>query len=364
MGANLAALNLDQAYLAGPASGTPHINLTTAEGPFHVDGVALAAGRQTVQLYTRGVGALNTALQTDFDPTAGILYIATGGVGGLKAESVLLPGRATFQVRLDNLRLLPDDRVFTAAPADTGRIDFVNELELNFPSASFRAFVAIAGTVLNRQNGGGFGNGLLFNHANAYGNVSGITANLGPIFTLVDQASFTATAAAITHSQQNSVRIQPSYNTASGGTMSPFAAVPHQQILIIANYNAGVTVGAGGREAIRISNAAGAGTMTGPQTGIRVASMAFGTGLQRGVWIEQDSPGRSLDIDGSGSIHLGNGSATIGFFGTTPAAQPPAYTPTNVTTDRSYDANSTTINELSDVVGTMIADLQSLGIFQ
>lgn len=40
-----------------------------------------------------------------------------------------------------------------------------------------------------------------------------------------------------------------------------------------------------------------------------------------------------------------------------------AYTPTNVTTDRSYDANNTTINELADVVGTMIADLQTAGVF-
>jgi len=39
-----------------------------------------------------------------------------------------------------------------------------------------------------------------------------------------------------------------------------------------------------------------------------------------------------------------------------------AYTPTNVTTDRSYDANATTLDELADVVGTMIADLQAKGI--
>lgn len=39
-----------------------------------------------------------------------------------------------------------------------------------------------------------------------------------------------------------------------------------------------------------------------------------------------------------------------------------AYTPTNVTTDRSYDANATTVDELADVLGTLIADLQSLKI--
>jgi hypothetical protein len=39
-----------------------------------------------------------------------------------------------------------------------------------------------------------------------------------------------------------------------------------------------------------------------------------------------------------------------------------AYTPTNVTTDRAYDANATTLDEVADVLGTVIADLQAKGI--
>ena len=39
-----------------------------------------------------------------------------------------------------------------------------------------------------------------------------------------------------------------------------------------------------------------------------------------------------------------------------------AYTPTNVTPDRSYDANGTTVEELADVLGTLISDLQGKGI--
>ena len=42
--------------------------------------------------------------------------------------------------------------------------------------------------------------------------------------------------------------------------------------------------------------------------------------------------------------------------------QSSAWTPTNVTTDRSFDANSTTLDELSDIVGTIILDLQNFGI--
>lgn len=52
----------------------------------------------------------------------------------------------------------------------------------------------------------------------------------------------------------------------------------------------------------------------------------------------------------------------LGFFNKTPVVQPSAYTPSNVTTDRSYNANSTTLDEVADVLGTLIADLQSLGL--
>lgn len=42
----------------------------------------------------------------------------------------------------------------------------------------------------------------------------------------------------------------------------------------------------------------------------------------------------------------------------------PTYTPTNVTTDRSYDADTVTLAELADVVGTLISDLQRQAIAQ
>ncbi len=38
------------------------------------------------------------------------------------------------------------------------------------------------------------------------------------------------------------------------------------------------------------------------------------------------------------------------------------YSPTNVTTDRAYDADATTIDELADVLGTLIADLKTANI--
>lgn len=41
----------------------------------------------------------------------------------------------------------------------------------------------------------------------------------------------------------------------------------------------------------------------------------------------------------------------------TPTTLSPAYTVTNVTTDRTFDADSTSINELADVLGTVIQDI-------
>lgn len=70
-------------------------------------------------------------------------------------------------------------------------------------------------------------------------------------------------------------------------------------------------------------------------------------------------PGNA-EIDGD----LNHDGSNIGFFGTTPTTQAAAYTPTNVSTDRSYDANATSTDELADVLGTLIADLQAYGLLQ
>lgn len=44
------------------------------------------------------------------------------------------------------------------------------------------------------------------------------------------------------------------------------------------------------------------------------------------------------------------------------AVAPTAYTVTNGTTDRTYDANATTLDELADIVSTLISDLRAAKI--
>jgi hypothetical protein len=68
-----------------------------------------------------------------------------------------------------------------------------------------------------------------------------------------------------------------------------------------------------------------------------------------------------FDVNGSHTNILDTQGATISgqlFKITTPGT----YTPTNVVTDRAFNANSTTTDELADVLGTLIADLQTLGL--
>lgn len=76
--------------------------------------------------------------------------------------------------------------------------------------------------------------------------------------------------------------------------------------------------------------------------------------------------GQNIQLGKTTGTKIGTeGGATgqkLGFFGTTPVVQRPTYTITNLTTDRAYDANSTTTDELADVLGTLIADLKNLGL--
>jgi hypothetical protein len=71
----------------------------------------------------------------------------------------------------------------------------------------------------------------------------------------------------------------------------------------------------------------------------------------------------TLATDTTTGLKIGTGTTQkLGFYNATPVVQPPTYTITNVTTDRAYDANATTLDEIADVLGTLIADLHSLGL--
>ena len=65
-----------------------------------------------------------------------------------------------------------------------------------------------------------------------------------------------------------------------------------------------------------------------------------------------------------GGLRISPSGNKLGFFGVTPAARPATYTTSNVTTDRIYNADATTLDEIADVLGTLINDLKSYGLLQ
>ena len=76
------------------------------------------------------------------------------------------------------------------------------------------------------------------------------------------------------------------------------------------------------------------------------------------------SAAATLAIDGSLRIGgaLDHEGTTVGFYGITPVVRSASYSVSNVTADRTYNANVSSVDELADVLGTLIADLKATGI--
>lgn len=103
----------------------------------------------------------------------------------------------------------------------------------------------------------------------------------------------------------------------------------------------------GGTNAICLQTAGG---NIGIGTTSTIATMTFGEG-------------KNIAFGTTTGTKIGTAtSQKLGFFNATPVVQPSAYTTSNVTTDRTYDANATTLDEVADVLGTLISDLKSLGL--
>ncbi len=254
----------------------------------------------------------------------------------------------------------------TSAPANPGIIAWNGIYETNFVNNNFGGVLNVNGTYRNQQNGFPFNHGLIFNHAITYENLSGAAANFGPIFTLVDQPLVRSTGGARTISQHNSVRAQPKYGPHTGGGT-----------LTLSNewlFYCGGQIGAGTTvtqwTCFYVGPPTNAGTLT-AWTGIDFPAHSIGT-TRIGIRSALASPATFISHTGTAAARFGgeveiNGAlnhdgSTLGFYGAAPVAQSAAYTASNVTTDRTYDANATTLNELADVLGTLIRDLQGMGL--
>jgi hypothetical protein len=128
---------------------------------------------------------------------------------------------------------------------------------------------------------------------------------------------------------------------------------------------------AGDAELILIDTGNARVELTAAGTGRLATNSAHDLGLYRGgvaandLRVLLDDEGGLLQTADSDTVldwENSSGTPQLSFFGVATVARPAAYTPANVTPDRAYDADATTLDEVADVLGTLIADLQGLGL--
>lgn len=128
----------------------------------------------------------------------------------------------------------------------------------------------------------------------------------------------------------------------------------------------GVYIGTSGNQTVSFTHGV---AVDAPATNAyKVGARAFDRGLDLSSATYTDvaikfGAAHNISFDTATGTKIGTATTQkIGFWNATPVVRPSAYTVSNVTTDRTYNANSYTMDELADVLGTLIADLQSVGL--
>jgi hypothetical protein len=148
------------------------------------------------------------------------------------------------------------------------------------------------------------------------------------------------------------IRLVGTKYAGSGSGSSMLAALADGET-ILSVINSGTTGGTNVRMAILGSGAMGLRN-TAPTSSTSLTVRGHGTTTGISLLVENSSGTARFTVRDDGAY------AFVG--GTVGAAQTGYTTPTNLTTDRTFDANSTTIDELADVLGTLIEDLKTKGI--
>lgn len=100
---------------------------------------------------------------------------------------------------------------------------------------------------------------------------------------------------------------------------------------------------------------------------LRATLLAGANTLQgnSGFTLEGGAGVDTLTLSGGASpaslIQIGIASEKIGLYGVTAVVRPGGWTITNDAADRTFDANATSVDELADVVATLIRDMAALG---
>ena len=374
-------VTLQDAYDASAASPTPQIALDTTRDAFHVDGAALGTGTagnndgpDYFQITRGAVNILNTSYNA-VDLRALIYSSAVNGFD-VGPDPALVPNRSTITVQLDRLLFLREDRTFvTAASVLGGRFSWASELSISAAvpllSRSFGGFITLGGTFIFEASASPFGMGNALLHSATWKNATGIVANLGPSFLFANNAVYQADAAAIATPQARIFFDNSNYGVIGGGTLTG-GVIGHVSFFRQLTVNLGATLGLVRSHFVQDMGGTGVVTL---QVGLDIDDLNFATtniGIRSamaaasGDFINSVGAtgaarfGGEVEIDGT----LNHDGALLGFRAVAPIAVPAAYTVTNFTSDRTYNANATSVSELADVLATALLDLINQGLLQ
>lgn len=70
----------------------------------------------------------------------------------------------------------------------------------------------------------------------------------------------------------------------------------------------------------------------------------------------------NIGLSHTDAVSVAGAASELGFYGAATVVQPSAYTVSNLSADRVLDCNSTTLDELADILGTLLGDLKALGL--
>lgn len=368
--------DLTATYLA---STDGRLDLDATLGSFKLDGASLGtgtAGNDDGPDYLAITRGATNILNTSYNAVDLRTHIYSSAVNGVDVgpDPAIFPNRSTVRIGPDQLEFLRQDRQINVGSPGFFFWDSVLNLSAAIPllSRSFGGFVTLAGTFEFDASASPSGMGNVLLHNATWKNANGIAANLGPSFLFANNAVYQADGATITASQAGVFFDNAQYNVINAGVGSMPPDVGHVSYYGNLTVDSGWTIGLRRGLFLQDATVNGTGVLT-DQVVVDIVDMNAGatnTGIRSVMtagagkfFIEHAGSALSLfggevEIDGA----LNHDGALVGFRGSAPVALSAAYVPTNVTTDRVYDANATTIDELADVLGTLIADLQLQGL--
>jgi len=330
-------LRFNENYTFSGGSVNPYIDITgtqTLSGPFNLNILKAMVFAPTVEVST----ALFAALVVDHNATYNI-NVAQFGTVTLFSNSALFRGRGG----MSTVRVYNDLATVTA---DTAAVSSTWDSYTAGPT-----FTANASQTLSVSY-------------TAYTASFGLSAATGGAATITTYNGFLCDIGTVSGAGTKTITTANYINLVND--TNPVALNGVRSNL---NTNGGAT--------LFINHTGTANSNCGPDN----AQFRFGTGQDASIYYDGTDFILDPDLVGSGRVLIGatgdddlllndieidgdlnHDGSGVGFYGTSPVAQSAAYTPSNVTTDRSYDANSTTIDEVADVLGTLIADLQATGL--